>query len=163
VKLIEKAIGLALKYHEGQTYDNGTATGEPYIMHPLRVLADLDVGSENEIAQCAAVLHDVMEDCGVTRDDLLSEGIPLEAIEIIELLTRQKDTESYMDYIKRVNTHEFARSIKLSDLRTNMDYLFRLPSEQADRLRKRYREALDYLMARWNEEIDALYRDQGQS
>lgn len=155
MSLIEKAITLALKYHEGQVYADGVH-GEPYVLHPLRVMIGLGVEHE-ETTLAAAVLHDVMEDCGVTRDDLLSAGMSIEVVELVEVLTRRKDAETYMEYIGRVGKNANARAIKLIDLNTNLNHLWRLPEDKTGRLQKRYFEARDYLTYQWNEEIKQLY------
>jgi len=52
---LEKAISLAVTAHEGQV-DKG---GNPYILHPLRVMLSLRTAEE----MIVAVLHDVVEDC----------------------------------------------------------------------------------------------------
>ena len=67
--LLNRAFSFALDKHKGQRRKGG----EPYIVHPLetaRILAD--AGFESEIL-AAALLHDVIEDCGVTRDELSGE------------------------------------------------------------------------------------------
>ena len=52
---LEKAIKIAVEAHTGQV-DKG---GNPYILHPLRVM--LSLNSEEE--RIVGVLHDVVEDC----------------------------------------------------------------------------------------------------
>lgn len=52
--------------HEGQT----RSSGEPYIIHPVavaRILAEMRLDLET---LQAALLHDVIEDCDVTKEDL---------------------------------------------------------------------------------------------
>ena len=44
--------------------------GQPYILHPLRVMAAMDTDEAKRVA----ILHDVVEDCGVTLDDLRALG-----------------------------------------------------------------------------------------
>jgi GTP pyrophosphokinase len=66
LELVEQAYEYAAACHQGQT----RKSGEPYIAHPLETalfLADLhlDVGTI-----IAALLHDVMEDCGITFTNL---------------------------------------------------------------------------------------------
>lgn len=63
---IKKAYKFALLHHGGQY----RVSGEPYVMHPLRVaklLAEWGFGSEVVIA---GLLHDVLEDCDVSFDEL---------------------------------------------------------------------------------------------
>ena len=52
---LEKAIKIAVEAHTGQV-DKG---GNPYILHPLRVMLSLDLEEERIVG----VLHDVVEDC----------------------------------------------------------------------------------------------------
>ena len=66
LKLVEAAYDFAEAKHAGQT----RLTGEPYIQHPLQtafLLADL---RQDATALAAALLHDVMEDCAVPREEL---------------------------------------------------------------------------------------------
>ena len=63
---LEKAIKIAVEAHTGQV-DKG---GNPYILHPLRVMLSL----ETEEERIVGVLHDVVEDCAPkqytwTRED----------------------------------------------------------------------------------------------
>ena len=65
-ELINKAFVFGSQKHEGQK----RKSGEPYFTHPIavaRIIADLrlDVSSV-----CAALLHDTVEDTGVTQGDL---------------------------------------------------------------------------------------------
>jgi (p)ppGpp synthase/HD superfamily hydrolase len=55
---IENAIDLALRAHKGQK----DKAGAPYILHPLRVMLSMDTDIERKVA----VLHDVIEDGGIT-------------------------------------------------------------------------------------------------
>jgi len=69
ISIIEKAYKLAKEAHK----DQKRKSGEPYIIHPLSVatiLADLEMDKES-IA--AGLLHDVVEDTDVTREQIASE------------------------------------------------------------------------------------------
>ena len=66
VALVEKSYLFAVECHDGQT----RVSGGPYIEHPLQTalfLADLNL---DVTTIAAALLHDVMEDCGVTYEEL---------------------------------------------------------------------------------------------
>jgi guanosine-3',5'-bis(diphosphate) 3'-pyrophosphohydrolase len=68
VRLVEDALAYAVDVHAGQLRKSGA----PYIDHPVsaaRYLADLSLDAPT-IA--AALLHDVIEDCGVSVEDLRS-------------------------------------------------------------------------------------------
>jgi len=66
---VVEAIRFALEAHRRQTRKDGRT---PYIVHPVAVMRHLasDLGVEDADLLCAAVLHDVIEDTGVSRDDL---------------------------------------------------------------------------------------------
>ena len=64
--LVEEAYVFADECHQGQT----RKSGEPYIFHPLETalfLADLHLDASTIIA---ALLHDVVEDCGVSLEEV---------------------------------------------------------------------------------------------
>lgn len=66
---LDKAIEFAHDCHRGQ-YRKGS--GIPYITHPIEVMKRLsEWGCEDESVLCAAVLHDVIEDCDVTKNELI--------------------------------------------------------------------------------------------
>ena len=111
-ELLERAIKLAEKYHEGQ-FDKG---GSPYIEHPLRVME----GVESLEEKILAVLHDVLEDCQVSKDELIKEGIPEYLLDKLEILCKGKN-EKYFDYIDRIKADKSTINVKLSDLRDNMN------------------------------------------
>lgn len=65
-KIIQKAYEFASNKHKGQT----RRSGEPYIMHPLRVARFIAKwGFESDVI-CAALLHDCVEDCQVSIEDI---------------------------------------------------------------------------------------------
>jgi (p)ppGpp synthase/HD superfamily hydrolase len=107
---IEKALQIAAKAHEGQTEKDG----QPYILHPLRVMNSV----EGEEAKIAAVLHDVIEDTAVTEGDLRREGFGEAVIATVLCLTHRTG-EPYADYVVRCRGNEVARRVKLADLEDN--------------------------------------------
>jgi hypothetical protein len=66
--MLERAIEVAVVCHAGQVDKNG----EAYILHPLRVMLAVREGGGSLEQQAAAVLHDVIEDCGVKDEFLLA-------------------------------------------------------------------------------------------
>lgn len=68
-KMITKSYLFAFEKHFGQKRH----TGEDYIVHPLNVayiLAEINADAQTI---SAALLHDTIEDCGVTKEELASE------------------------------------------------------------------------------------------
>ena len=124
--MLDKAIHIAARMHEGQK-DKG---GQPYILHPLRVMNEV----EGETAKICAVLHDVVEDTGITFDDLSKEGFSEDVIEVLDALTK-RENEEYDDFISRVLENKTACIVKLADLKDNLD-LNRLPSVTEEDFRR---------------------------
>lgn len=123
---LEEAIKLASSKHYGQR----DKSNKPYIFHLLYVMNNLD----DLKAKIVGVLHDILEDTDITRNDLLNCGFSEEIIHSVEVLTKSKNQE-YMEYIEKIKGDNVARKVKLIDLKHNMD-LTRL-SEISDKDLKR--------------------------
>jgi (p)ppGpp synthase/HD superfamily hydrolase len=135
---LEDAIALAVKVHQGQV----DKYGQPYILHPLRVMFRLETG----LAQMVGILHDVIEDSDLTFDDLRRMGYGDEVITALDGVTR-RESETYDEFVERSLAHPVSRRVKLADLEDNMD-LRRLPvelTEQDFERLKRYRRAWERL------------------
>jgi hypothetical protein len=135
-----EAIALAARAHAAQV-DKG---GKPYILHPLRVM--FAVQGHGEDAMVAAVLHDVVEDCGIFLHDIAMQfGEPVAAA--VDALTR-RDGESYNDFIERCGRNDIAREVKRKDLSDNSDIGRLRKVEASDWARiQKYSRAYDRLSA----------------
>jgi len=134
---LERAIAIAATAHAGQV-DKG---GAPYILHPLKVMLRMSTLEERIVA----VLHDVVEDCGISLDDLRKEGFSEEVLSAIESVTKMPG-ESYEDFVERAAQNPIGRVVKLADLEENSD-LSRITSpswEDLERVEK-YRRAIGRL------------------
>lgn len=119
---LEQTLRFALDKHEG-VLDKG---GAPYILHPIRVMLRVKTDTQRHIA----LLHDVLEDCGVTPDELRALGYDEHIVVCLDALTKRKG-ESYDDFITRVlAAHEDARRVKAADIEDNRD-LSRIPKPTA--------------------------------
>ncbi len=67
--IIRKAQIYATKAHEGQVRSDGL----PFISHPAKVVEILTAVTNDENVLAAAWLHDTIEDCGITREELAAE------------------------------------------------------------------------------------------
>ena len=67
--LLRRAYAYAAEKHDGQT----RRSGEPYITHPLAVATILTELEMDDATLVAGLLHDVVEDCGVSREQLAAE------------------------------------------------------------------------------------------
>ncbi len=69
VNLVRRAYFYAAEAHDGQN----RRTGEPYVTHPLAVAGILQEMHMDHQSLMAAMLHDVIEDTGLTRDAIASQ------------------------------------------------------------------------------------------
>lgn len=135
--IVIHARQLAEQAHAGQA----DKAGEPYIGHVSRVA--MSVAPQEPVFIAAALLHDVVEDSGVTLDELAAEGFPPEVVAAVRLLTRQKDV-SPEEYYRQIRSNPIALAVKLSDIADNADpkRLARLDTPTRQRLVTKYRNAL---------------------
>lgn len=134
---MSRALMIAARAHDGQVDKNG----EPYILHPLRIMLEL----EDPTDRVVAVLHDVVEDSDWTLDGLRAEGFSDEVIAAVDAISRRED-EEYMEYVRRAGAHRTARRVKLADLRDNMRQTrLRVETERDKERLQRYRRALELL------------------
>lgn len=113
-EMLSKMLVLATTKHDGQ-YDRG---GNPYILHPLKVLHYLR--SNDEELNCIALGHDLIEDTDVIHTFLLEMGFSKRVADAIEALSKRPH-EHYDDYKFRVMSNIDAMKVKMMDLRTNSD------------------------------------------
>ena len=111
--MLERAIEIAVEAHKGQV-DKG---GQPYILHPLRVMMSVDL----ELEKIVALLHDVVEDSNWTFEALLAEGFSIEVIEALKSVTKSSDNEDYDSFIQRAIGNPIGRKVKIADIRDNLD------------------------------------------
>jgi len=136
--MLERAIKLAIDAHHGQT----DKAGEPYILHPLRVMVKMRA----EEQQIVAVLHDVVEDTLVSLSLLESEGFSPEIVDAIDRLTRRSH-EPMSAYLDRVCESKLAVVVKLQDINDNLDArrLEKLDVETHARLVTKYVKMGNYI------------------
>ena len=153
---LQRAIEIAVEAHKGQL----DKAGNLYVLHPLRVMMNLDTEDEKIVG----VLHDVVEDCeGWTWDRLRSEGFSEKIIDALQSVSktpneevefsRLKETGSedavrqhYFAFVRRAAANEIGRKVKVADIKDNLNIsrIKILSNEDMIRLR-RYEEALDIL------------------
>ena len=131
---VAAAKAIATIAHRSQTDKIGVA----YIEHPRRVAARLN--DPKHIA--AAWLHDVIEDCGITAENLAAAGISNEVIDAVVLLTRTDENEGD-GYYEAIRENPIALAVKLADIADNTDpeRTARLEPEVRQRLAAKYENA----------------------
>ena len=139
---IEKAIVIATVAHAGIL----DKAGQPYILHPLRVMAYLKSDEKQiEEKRIVAILHDVIEDTPMTYEALIAYGFSEVIIEALKSVTKIEG-ESKMDAAKRTINNPIGRSVKLADLKDNMDLRrIKNPTEKDMERNEKYKEVRDFL------------------
>jgi len=107
---LDDALALVIAKFHGIT----DKAGQPYILHCLRVMLSVSGSSTQQVA----VMHDLVEDTDVTIDDLRTLKFADEVVDAVQLVTHV-GTDSYADYVVRLNANELARQVKISDLHDN--------------------------------------------
>lgn len=109
---IDIALRIATTAHAGQL----DRDGNPVILHPLTV----GLMGKTDEEKITGFLHDVVEDSAYTFDYLIKEGIPMEIINALRLLTHKKGTD-YYDYVQSIieSGNPIALHVKYNDLQHN--------------------------------------------
>ena len=135
---LDRALRVATEAHRGQK----DRYGDPFLLHPLRVM--LRCRTEEE--RIVALLHDVVEKSAWTLDDLKRQGFSAEVIAAVEDLTK-REGEPYLEYITRARGGTLAREVKRADLQDHMDAIReRGPTGDASGRMARYRQAMRLLL-----------------
>ncbi|ODS71296.1 MAG: guanosine-3',5'-bis(diphosphate) 3'-pyrophosphohydrolase [Acidovorax sp. SCN 68-22] len=139
VELVRQAYRFADEAHLGQLRNSG----EPYITHPIAVAAQCAQWKLDAPALMAALLHDAMEDCGVTKADLV-ERFGANVAELVDGLTKldklQFDTreenqaESFRKMLLAMARDVRVILIKLADRSHNMRTLADMPRSKWRRI-----------------------------
>lgn len=141
LSLLERAIAIAVEAHAGKT----DKAGQPYIIHPLRVMFRV----ETEDERIVAVLHDVVEDHGDVWpvERLRRDGFPDRILAALDGVTRRHG-ETYEQFIERSAANPIALHVKLADLEDNLDVRRLHELTEKDRVRlNRYLAAYRRLQA----------------
>ena len=126
---LQTAISIAVSAHSDQT-DKG---GNPYILHPLRVMQSLRTMDE----MIVGVLHDVVEDCseaGYTFEYLKKKGFPTSVIDALKSVTKTPNEESalkaasgderteiYLQFVSRALSNPIGKRVKRADIFDNLN------------------------------------------
>ncbi len=144
---IRKAYKFAEEKHEGQF----RKSGEAYIFHPLCTAIILTTVYADADTLCAGLLHDVIEDCDVTKKELeetFNKDIArlVDGVSKISKMHFSTENEALVEYYKKiiVGMSEDVRVIiiKLADRLHNMRTLWALPK---DRQKIKAKEVLEIL------------------
>jgi len=136
---VRQAYRFADEAHLGQLRNSG----EPYITHPIAVAAQCAEWKLDAQALMAALLHDAMEDCGITKIDLIERfGSPvadlvdgLTKLEKLHFNTREENqAESFRKMLLAMARDVRVILIKLADRTHNMRTLSTAPRQKWARI-----------------------------
>lgn len=148
---VEDTRDFVKEIHQDQTDQND----QPYYAHPFRVAQNivlLDPNADEDTIK-AALLHDAIEDCGITEDDLKKRGYSDQCVNIVSLVSRpENDRRPYTQVIDELIKSEDkgAMIVKLSDSLDNLnpkriDAIRAENPAKAERLERKYSGAVEKL------------------
>ena len=162
IESVRQAYRFADEAHLGQLRNSG----EPYITHPIAVALQCAQWKLDAQALMAALLHDAIEDCGVTKPELIERfGAPvadlvdgLTKLEKLEFNTREENqAESFRKMLLAMARDVRVILIKLADRTHNMRTLGDVPRSKWTRIS---RETLDiYAPIAHRLGLNATYRE----
>jgi len=136
---VRMAYRFADEAHLGQLRNNG----EPYITHPIAVAAQCAAWKLDAQALMAALLHDALEDCGITKIELIERfGSPvaelvdgLTKLDKLQFNTREENqAESFRKMLLAMARDVRVILIKLADRSHNMRTLSDVPKSKWTRI-----------------------------
>ena len=139
VEQVRMAYRFADEAHLGQLRNNG----EPYITHPIAVAAQCAEWKLDAQALMAALLHDAIEDCSVTKVELIERfGSPvaelvdgLTKLDKLQFNTREENqAESFRKMLLAMARDVRVILIKLADRSHNMRTLSDVPKSKWARI-----------------------------
>ena len=139
VEKVRQAYKFADEAHLGQIRNSG----EPYITHPIAVAAQCAEWKLDAQALMAALLHDALEDCGVTKAELIDRfGAPV--AELVDGLTKldklhfntreENQAESFRKMLLAMARDVRVILIKLADRSHNMRTLGNVSRDKWSRI-----------------------------
>ena len=139
IDLVRKAYRFADEAHLGQLRKDG----QPYITHPIAVATQCTEWKLDAQALMAALMHDVMEDCDVTKSDLI-EKFGSSVAELVDGLTKldklefntreENQAESFRKMLLAMARDVRVILIKLADRTHNMRTMDDMPREKWARI-----------------------------
>lgn len=151
--LIEKAYVFAAKCHDGQT----RKSGDPYFVHPVSVAGIITDMKLDVSSICAALLHDTVEDCGVT-DAQIKQEFGDEIAFLVDGVTKlgninfaskeDLQAESFRKMVVAMARDIRVLVVKLADRLDNMRTLEHMKPESQERIARETLEIYAALAAR---------------
>ena len=133
MELASEAIAFALKAHDGMRRKKSEA---PYILHPLEAAVIVGTMTDDQNLIAAAALHDVVEDAGVTIEEI-EERFGKRVRELVESETENKREELPPSKTWRIRKEETLEILKNTD---DLDVLIVWMGDKLSNMRAIYRD-----------------------
>jgi len=132
---LHKALNIAVIAHTGQ---NRKYLNVPYIVHPLNVMLKVKEITDDEDMLCAAIMHDVLEDCNPENINFFKQSIidsfDRDVYHMVTELTDEYTKEKYPDKNRKerkileaerwMHCTDKSKAIKLADIIDNSKSIF---------------------------------------
>ena len=162
--LVSDAMIFAARAHDGMLRKG---THIPYIVHPAEVASIAATLTDDPDVLAAALLHDVMEDCGVSEAELAAQfGVRVALLVKSETLERSGDPAATWLARKQGAVERIGRSSKevkiiaLSDKLSNMRAIHRDYDRDGERLFFRFHQHDKALHAWYYRSCAALLKEE---
>ena len=144
MELVSEAIEFATKVHDGMRRKKSNS---PYILHPLETAAIVGTMTDDQEVIASAVLHDVVEDTGVTIEEI-EQRFGKRVRELVESETENKRTEMPASQSWRIRKEESLEVLKkTNDLGVLMIWL----GDKLANIRSLYRQLKEDGNAMWEQ------------
>ena len=159
-RLVKRALAFAAEAHQGQLRKGD---GTPYIDHPLEVAGMLHDEGFGATVVAAALLHDVVEDCGVPVEQIEAR-FGAEVAALVGSLSADKSDESIEGYVAGKDAHRTgvrwagtpATAIYAADKLANLRALNAAYAVQGEELGERFNAPLDEKEENARKDIEML-------
>ena len=143
MELVSEAIVFAVKAHDGMRRRKSDA---PYVLHPMEVAVIVGTMTDNQNVIAAAVLHDVVEDAGITIEEV-EERFGARVKELVASETENKREDLPPEETWRVRKEE---SIEVLKNTKDIDVLILWMGDKLSNIRAIYQS--------WKAEGDSVWR-----
>ena len=111
MELVSEAIAFAVKAHDGMRRKKSEA---PYILHPMEAAVIVGTMTDDQNLIAAAALHDVVEDAGITIDEVEAK-FGKRVRELVESETENKREDIPASETWRIRKEESLEVLKNAD------------------------------------------------
>ncbi len=147
MELVSEAIAFAVKAHDGMRRKKSNA---PYILHPMEAAVIVGSMTDDQNLIAAAALHDVVEDAGITIDEI-EEKFGSRVRELVESETEDKRADLPPEATWRIRKEESLNVLKnaediavlmvwLGDKLANMRSVYRDFKVEGDAMWQRFNQ-----------------------